>query len=170
MIEQREVQSSNVFCRGLASGSFAGFMVDLLLHPLDTIKTWSQVSNPALSTKVIFGQNRNVVKELSRGLGASLLVSIPSAGTFFATYDTFKHILKSYGLSNYHAESLAAVFGTVVQASVRGPFEVVKQRLQVGLNGNSRHGYFQTINCFRDIWMEAMMNTKTTWQKCDADA
>lgn len=64
----------------LIAGAFAAFAVDLLVYPLDTIKTRVQspdyrrlYTNP--STKAI---NRSLFRGLYQGVGSVILATIPS--------------------------------------------------------------------------------------------
>lgn len=74
-------------------GAFAAFTVDLLVYPLDTLKTRFQspdykkiyynVSQTAVNRKALF-------RGLYQGVGSVILITIPSSGAFFTTYEAVK--------------------------------------------------------------------------------
>ncbi|KAF8865491.1 mitochondrial carrier [Acephala macrosclerotiorum] len=73
--------------------TFAAFTVDLLVYPLDTLKTRFQspdykkiyynVSQTAVNRKALF-------RGLYQGVGSVILITIPSSGAFFTTYEAVK--------------------------------------------------------------------------------
>lgn len=103
----------------LTAGAVAGTFCDITLFPLDTVKTRLQ-GNASLSSLSVRG--------LYLGLGPAALASAPSAALFFGTYDFAKTIFPSTPFG--HGQ--AAACGEVVTCLFKVPFEVLKQRMQVG--------------------------------------
>ncbi|XP_032228179.1 S-adenosylmethionine mitochondrial carrier protein [Nematostella vectensis] len=108
----------------LVAGGVAGTAVDVILYPLDTIKTRLQ------SAEGFF--KAGGFRSLYAGLGSCAAGSAPSAATFFASYELMKNILSprlpSSCLPGVYMAS--AVVGEVTSLVVRIPFEVIKQRAQ----------------------------------------
>ncbi|KAG8347372.1 putative carrier protein [Trypanosoma vivax] len=125
------------------SGAAAGFVVDLVLYPIDTLKT-------RLQSKTGFRHAGGFTKIYS-GLSAAVIGSVPSGAAFFVGYDVTKTVL--FGLSGptLNAESAtdapvvqpdvrrqlltqaaAAIVGETLASCTRAPIEVLKQRLQAG--------------------------------------
>ena len=139
------------------AGSTAGIAVDVMLFPLDTVKT-------RLQSEVGFKKS-GAFKGLYSGLLSVVMGSAPSAAIFFLAYETTKDCLGSHvSASNaYQAAShmVAATCGDITSCLIRVPVEIVKQRTQTlrtsssfttfistyqteGLPGFYR-GYFSTI-------------------------
>ncbi|CAM9964937.1 unnamed protein product [Choristocarpus tenellus] len=121
------------FVTGLISGAVAGTTVDLVLFPLDTVKTRLQATAGAkLSLKTFEG--------LFNGVAPAIAASAPCAAVFFGAYDTFKTVLTKKLPEKYAAlaHSGAAAGADLTQSIVRVPFEVVKQRVQAGVDTTGR--------------------------------
>lgn len=121
-----EEHLSAVFLRSLLAGGMAGCSVDLVLFPLDSLKTRLQAfkSGQTLSFKNPYS-----------GLASTMLASFPCAATFWATYMTAKRTFRS-ALPDLHPAAihlLSAACGSTATSLVRTPFEVVKQQMQLGL-------------------------------------
>ncbi|CAF1579771.1 unnamed protein product [Rotaria magnacalcarata] len=110
--------------RSLISGSLAGCAVDLLLYPIDTIKT-------RLQQKVNF-HRRFLFTSLYSGVGSAMIGSGPSSAIFFLTYNLTKQTANAS--SSSQASMIAAAFGETCACLVRVPTEVIKQRAQVNRN------------------------------------
>jgi solute carrier family 25 S-adenosylmethionine transporter 26 len=111
----------------------AGICVDLVLFPLDTIKTRIQAT--------IKGQDSNFLQKSENiskytGLRTQIFASFPSAAAFFSTYDLTKYLLIHKLNANPKYEilchMLAAVFGEASAVLIRNPFELIKQNMQIG--------------------------------------
>lgn len=119
------------FRLALASGAIAGFTVDAVLFPLDTLKTRLQLSvAPKTPAALLSG--------LYAGFGPAVVASAPAAAAFFGVYDYVKTVLEKRAGSKKERYAplchvIAASLGDVAGSTVRAPFEVIKQRLQSGL-------------------------------------
>lgn len=130
---QPVISAKDNFVTGLLSGAVAGTTVDLVLYPLDTIKTRLQATAGAkLSVKTFQG--------LFNGVAPAIAASAPCAAVFFGAYDSLKRVLTEKlpkdRASVAHAG--AAAGADLVQSVVRVPFEVVKQRVQAGVDASGR--------------------------------
>jgi solute carrier family 25 S-adenosylmethionine transporter 26 len=130
----------------MCSGGLAGCSVDLLLFPLDTLKT-------RLQAKEAFARSR-AFSGLYRGLAPQLLASAPQAALFFTVYEA---VPKDTHL-------LPAVLAETAACILRVPTDILKVRMQVrskslkaiaktlwateGICGFYR-GFAMT--CFRDV-------------------
>ncbi|NXU83796.1 SAMC protein, partial [Xiphorhynchus elegans] len=109
----------------LKAGGVAGVCVDLILFPLDTVKT--RLQSPQGFRKA--GGFRGIYA----GVPSTAIGSFPNAAAFFITYENVKSLLP-HGSSSYLSPAthmVAASLGEVVACLIRVPSEVVKQRAQV---------------------------------------
>lgn len=111
----------------LISGGSSGTAVDLILFPLDTIKTRLQSSQGF--------QSSGGFRRIYAGIGPTILVSAPNAAIFFFTYESLLRAMK-YSTNQIHeypmlASLLASIGAEFSACSVRVPGEVIKQRRQV---------------------------------------
>ena len=118
--------SSEHFSCALCAGAAAGLSVDLLLFPIDTIKT-------RIQTEAGFWRSGGFRKVYS-GLGSTAVGSMPGAALFFCTYEAVKQKSRLDSSSSSAALTLshmtAASCGEVAACLVRVPTEVIKQRSQ----------------------------------------
>ncbi|CAN8066609.1 unnamed protein product [Agarophyton chilense] len=117
----------------LGAGAVAGFTVDAVLFPLDTLKTRMQLASTVASKS-----SAALLSGLYAGFGPAVVASAPAAAAFFGVYDYVKHVLEDFvGKNKPHyaplCHMIAAAAGDVAGSTVRAPFEVVKQRVQSGL-------------------------------------
>ncbi|CAL9705025.1 unnamed protein product [Knipowitschia caucasica] len=123
------------FTASLMAGGCAGMSVDLILYPLDTIKTRLQ-SQRGFSRAGGF-------RRIYAGVPTAAIGSFPNAAAFFVTYESTKSLLGAAGLlAAPHlapvTHMFAASLGEVVACLIRVPAEVVKQRTQAS-PGSSTH-------------------------------
>lgn len=115
-----------LYLTSLLSGGVAGLVVDVVLFPIDTIKTRVQ------SEKRFW--RAGGFRGIYNGLGPAAVGSVPSAALFFCTYEGMKKLLLPYAegtnTAHYVHMSSAAV-AEIVACLVRVPVEIAKQRRQV---------------------------------------
>uniref|UniRef100_A0A8C3RMF0 Mitochondrial S-adenosylmethionine carrier protein n=1 Tax=Chelydra serpentina TaxID=8475 RepID=A0A8C3RMF0_CHESE len=106
-------------------GEISGMCVDLILFPLDTIKT--RLQSPQGFKKA--GGFRGIYA----GVPSAAVGSFPNAAAFFVTYEYVKCMLATATPPYLRpvTHMAAASFGEVVACLIRVPSEVVKQRAQV---------------------------------------
>ncbi|XP_015730683.1 S-adenosylmethionine mitochondrial carrier protein isoform X5 [Coturnix japonica] len=109
----------------LKAGGIAGVFVDLILFPLDTVKTRLQSAQGFRKAGGFRG--------IYAGVPSTAIGSFPNAAAFFITYENVKSVLHSDSTSYLTpvTHMVAASFGEVVACLIRVPSEVVKQRAQV---------------------------------------
>ncbi|KAI9738666.1 MAG: hypothetical protein M1834_008171 [Cirrosporium novae-zelandiae] len=145
----------------LIAGAVAAVSVDLLVYPLDTLKTrWQSPDYVRIYTSSTTGAlNRSMMfrglyqgvsyhpliidtKLYSNGkqVGSVILATIPSSGAFFTTYEGVKHIFSSSQTSIpmpvIHA--MASGIAESVSCAILTPAEVLKQNAQMIHNGHGR--------------------------------
>lgn len=113
---------------------------------------WSPIAaivEDATRTAGILGE-KNAVRNLYRGLSASLVGSIPTACVYMPTYELSKALLRNYidsgagendcgtGTTTTILTILPGVITGVVSSCVRVPVSVVKSRVQLGLQETAR--------------------------------
>lgn len=120
------------------AGAFAAFTVDLLVYPLDTLKT--RIQSP--DYKKVYTENGRATRSLFRGLyqgvGSIILVTLPSSGAFFTTYEGLKSTLNDAIPPNSTLFMPQAVINGVssggaelVSCAILTPAEVIKQNAQI---------------------------------------
>jgi len=129
----------------LLSGALAAFTVDLLVYPLDTLKT--RLQSPAHRHLPLF-------RGLYQGLGPVVLATLPSAGVFFTTYEFARARLPADRVSS---NVLASSVAEVAACAVIAPAEVVKQNAQVvqkdvGVGPGAVVRAFGGIRRASDLW------------------
>ncbi|KAK8112866.1 mitochondrial carrier domain-containing protein [Apiospora sp. TS-2023a] len=133
------------------AGAAAAFTVDLLIYPLDTLKTRRQsqdflqtFADPAAKTKA---PSRQLFRGLYQGIGIVIVATLPAAGTFFTTYEAAKTFLgrhvgpadgaagggrkKLVNLPQPLVHSAASAFAEMASCVVLTPAEVIKQNAQM---------------------------------------
>ncbi|XP_044758444.1 S-adenosylmethionine mitochondrial carrier protein homolog [Coccinella septempunctata] len=125
---KRKNEVKQVYVSSFVAGGFAGFVVDMSLFPLDTLKT--RLQSPQGFIKA--GGFRNVYK----GVGPQMIGSVPQGALFFLTYESIKYYCDPYVSNNTRPllHMFAASAGEVVACILRVPMEVVKQRRQTATN------------------------------------
>ncbi|KAK5046537.1 hypothetical protein LTR84_008340 [Exophiala bonariae] len=131
--------SSNIGLNIWFAGTFAGFSVNLLFFPLDTLKT--RLQSPLYqqtyksSTAIA---NRALYRGLYQGISAVILVAIPSSGVFFTTYEGLKYALGSSWIPQPAVHSISSSIAQLLNCAVVAPAEVLKQNAQVLMQDNRR--------------------------------
>ena len=111
----------------LLAGAVAGVLVDVVLFPLDTIKTRMQSQSGF--------QAAGGFRHVYAGIASAAVGSAPSAACFFVTYDSIKQRLGERIDSRYSAvvHCSAAACAELAACLVRVPTDNVKQKRQAGL-------------------------------------
>ncbi|KAK7995226.1 mitochondrial carrier domain-containing protein [Apiospora arundinis] len=133
----------------MLAGAAAAFTVDLLIYPLDTLKTRQQsqdflqtFADPAKKTKA---PSKQLFRGLYQGIGIVIVATLPAAGTFFTTYEAAKTFLghhvgpakegdrpgKWLSLPQPLVHSAASAFAEMASCVVLTPAEVIKQNAQM---------------------------------------
>ncbi len=97
---------------GIASGACAGIACQLVLFPLNTLKTRAQAGG------------RLTADRLYGGVAAELLGAAPGTAVFMSAYECAKSTL---GLD----PSIAAMLGALASSAVLAPMELIARRMQV---------------------------------------
>ncbi|KAI9644925.1 hypothetical protein NHQ30_006959 [Ciborinia camelliae] len=126
------------------AGAFAAVAVDLLVYPLDTLKTRFQSPN---YKKIYYDASKEAINRsvlfrgLYQGVGPVILVTIPSSGAFFTTYEGIKSLLTKANTSfsrdktplipQPFVHSTASAVAELVSCFILTPAEVLKQNAQM---------------------------------------
>ncbi|KAI1616717.1 MC family mitochondrial carrier protein [Exophiala viscosa] len=149
--------SSNTNTDIWLAGAFAAFTVDLLVYPLDTLKTRLQSQDYAKLYKNADGSTkRSLFRGLYQGVGSVILITIPSSGAFFTTYEALKYTLNeavppnsSLYLPQPAIHAAASGGAELVSCAILTPAEVLKQNAQM-LNSSGRGSTsLQVLKTFR---------------------
>jgi len=146
----------------LIAGAVAAFSVDLLIYPLDTIKT--RIQSPdykKLYTNTQTGAvQRTLFRGLYQGIGSVILATVPSSGAFFTTYEAVKAgLIQASTADNGKTvlpgpliHSAASSFAECVSCLILTPAEVLKQNAQmVKKTGNESSKAFDA-NATMQAW------------------
>ena len=110
------------------AGGCASASVDVIIYPIDTLKTRMQASQGFAAAGGYNGLFRGV---LAAGLGA-----VPGGAIFFGSYEYSRAFLQDdYGLRGKPAwmlDAMAASLAATASCLIRTPAIVVQQRMQVG--------------------------------------
>ncbi|RMD41131.1 hypothetical protein DV735_g3996, partial [Chaetothyriales sp. CBS 134920] len=123
----------------LLAGAVAAVSVDLLVYPLDTLKTRIQSPNYSTVYKDASGATRRALfRGLYQGAGSIIAATIPSSGAFFTTYEFLKDTLadafppnSTIFLPKPAAHALASGGAELVSCAILTPAEVIKQNAQM---------------------------------------
>ncbi|KAI1504517.1 mitochondrial S-adenosylmethionine transporter [Biscogniauxia marginata] len=131
--------SGNSHVDVMLAGAAAAFTVDLMIYPLDTLKTRQQsrdfvktFADPSTKTKL---PSRQIFRGLYQGIGIVIVATLPAAGTFFSTYEAAKSFLGRHGsplgLPQPLLHSGASAIAECASCLVLTPAEVIKQNAQM---------------------------------------
>ena len=146
------------------AGAFAAFTVDLIVYPLDTVKT--RIQSPDYKRLYANGPNNSTNRALFRGVyqgvGSVIIATLPSSGAFFTTYEGIKSVLSNnnptFGSKPILPQPLIHAFASgtaeLVSCAILTPAEVIKQNAQMvdnhSNNGKPRiNATLQTMRRFR---------------------
>ncbi|RVX73256.1 hypothetical protein B0A52_02384 [Exophiala mesophila] len=141
------------------AGAFAAFSVDLLVYPLDTLKTRLQAENYKQLYKLPNGStNRSLFRGLYQGVGSIILITLPSSGAFFTAYEGFKTILKSEAVMPPNStiylpepaiHAVASIGAELVSCAILTPAEVLKQNAQMMSASGGRSSSLRVFQQFK---------------------
>ncbi|KAK0666452.1 putative S-adenosylmethionine mitochondrial carrier protein [Cercophora samala] len=135
----------------LAAGAVAAFTVDLLIYPLDTIKTRYQsqgvVAQLRRPPSVPHG-----LRGLYQGIGSVIFATLPAAAIFFISYESLKSSLPN-AAPQPAIHALASAGAELASCTVLTPAEVVKQNAQIlQRSGSSRNNKSSSIEALHMVW------------------
>ncbi|KAK6531483.1 hypothetical protein TWF281_008288 [Arthrobotrys megalospora] len=116
------------------AGATAAFTIDLIIYPLDTVKTRLQASSEWT------GGRNALFKGAYQGVGSIILATLPSSATFFLTYNFLVNHLSSTFLPSHkpHSQAFQSAIHSVSSAiaetascAILTPAEVIKQNAQI---------------------------------------
>lgn len=128
------------FFVSLVAGAIAGTTVDVVLFPLDTLKTRLQSQQGFLKA--------GGFSKIYSGIASAALGSAPTSALFFCTYEGVKQLLGPTmpGFMTPVVPSIAAACGEVAACTLRVPVEVVKQRTQANHDTSSWRTFRNVMN------------------------
>lgn len=141
---EKTFAANYLYLTSLLSGGVAGLVVDVVLFPIDTIKTRLQ------SEKRFW--RAGGFRGIYNGLGPAAVGSVPSAALFFCTYESMKKFLMPYAQDASHTHVVhmsSAAVAEVVACLVRVPVEIAKQRRQVAGAQNKRTATNILLHAYR---------------------
>ncbi|CAO2650634.1 Nn.00g019260.m01.CDS01 [Neocucurbitaria sp. VM-36] len=144
----------------LIAGAIAAFTVDLLVYPLDTIKTRIQSPNYArFYTNPHTGKpNPALFRGVYQGIGSVIIATLPSSGAFFTTYERTKSLFTRLNTTSSHPNGLlpiaavhagASSLAELVSCAILTPAEVIKQNAQMVSHGSPTNATLQTLAKFK---------------------
>ncbi|CAK7274898.1 hypothetical protein SEPCBS57363_006400 [Sporothrix epigloea] len=148
----------------MLAGAFAAFTVDLLIYPLDTIKTRMQSrdymktyadkpastlspSQAATALRRAFVPSAYALRGLYQGIGSVIMATLPASGVFFTTYEWAKTVNGAALSSVIGApvapalvHALSSGMAELASCVVLTPAEVIKQNAQMIRTGAGKAG------------------------------
>ncbi|KAF4472316.1 PET8 member of the mitochondrial carrier (MCF) family [Fusarium albosuccineum] len=138
-----------------AAGAIAAFTVDVLVYPLDTIKTRYQSQDYIQTYASSSAKKGPVLRGLYQGIGSVVLATLPAAGLFFSTYESAKRVIgNATPLPEPLVHSSASAVAEMASCMVLAPAEVIKQNaqmLQKESRGASHAGSSTSLQAFRQL-------------------
>ncbi|SCP03688.1 mitochondrial carrier protein, putative [Plasmodium malariae] len=111
----------------LITGAISGVIVDMVLYPIDNLKTKVQAKLPF----TIFE-----TKNLYNGILPTLIGTAPASAFFYCFYELSKKLLteKNENISKSKLYLISTTIAEIASCAVRLPFEIVKQKMQISTN------------------------------------
>ncbi|KAM7211667.1 Mitochondrial carrier domain containing protein [Rhypophila decipiens] len=156
----------------LIAGAIAAFTVDLLVYPLDTIKTRYQSQdfrNAFVESTTQQGAQttRQLFKGLYQGIGSVIFATLPAAGLFFMTYESAKSALHSGMPSSTPkplVHAIASSSAELASCVVLAPAEIVKQNAQMlQRSGEPADKWATSIKALRAIRGGSAGSARNLW-------
>ncbi|KAH7326324.1 mitochondrial carrier domain-containing protein [Stachybotrys elegans] len=114
------------------AGAVAAFTVDVLVYPLDTLKTRYQSQDYVKIYAPHSSQKPLALRGLYQGIGSVVLATLPAAGIFFSTYESAKSLFsRKLPLPEPLVYSAASGVAEMASCLVLAPAEVIKQNAQM---------------------------------------
>ncbi|KAB5532533.1 mitochondrial carrier domain-containing protein [Coniochaeta sp. 2T2.1] len=139
----------------LIAGAAAAFTIDLLVYPLDTIKTRLQ-SQDFVKTYASTTASKKVPSTFFRGLyqgvGSVIIATLPASGVFFTTYEATKQIYTNIlpsGLPQPFVHSLASGTAELASCLILTPAEVIKSNAQMLRHSGKQHSGSTSLAAWR---------------------
>ncbi|EPE30058.1 Mitochondrial carrier [Glarea lozoyensis ATCC 20868] len=135
------------------AGAGAGLGVNVVLYPLDTLKTRIQAPDSnAMYVKKAIWRNRSLYRGLYQGIGSLLITSVPASGVFFTVYEGFKYTLLPTSIPSPLIYGISSTLAQIITSAIVIPGEVIKQNAQViGQSSNDRGKSSQTFAVAKEI-------------------
>ncbi|KAF2796236.1 mitochondrial carrier protein [Melanomma pulvis-pyrius CBS 109.77] len=145
----------------LLAGAIAAFTVDLLVYPLDTLKTRIQSPDYARLYTHAATQKANpaLFRGLYQGVGSVIIATLPSSGAFFTTYERTKALFTNLNpTTSSHPNGLiptpllhagASSIAELVSCAILTPAEVIKQNAQMVSSSSPTNATIQTLSKFK---------------------
>lgn len=153
------------------AGAFAAFTVDLVVYPLDTIKTRLQSPNyhKVYRNGANTAFNPAMFRGVYQGVGSVIIATLPSSGAFFTTYEGVKAVLKNHNptisstplLPTPLIHAIASGTAESVSCAILTPAEVIKQNAQMVDNSSSDR---PRVNATLDTMRRFRSNPFALWR------
>lgn len=146
---------------GFLSGSLAGLACDVVLWPIETIKTRLQTSTPL---GISFSHPLESLKSLYDGCYVAFLFAPIFWGLFFAAYEPVRNEMIAYfgkSMSTF-CYMVSAAFGMAFCFIVRVPVEIIKTRMMTGVEPDFLTGVRRVLKndgffgLYRGFWCLAL--------------
>lgn len=131
--------SSTIFANGFISGASINAAKNLILHPIETVKTRLDV-----------GESAGLFRDLYAGIVPGLVGGVPAAALFFGTKDLCRQTLRNIGLSPSVSTLLAVMLAQFPYWLIRNPSEVLKTRRRT--TGSATITLPLTANQIKDLY------------------
>lgn len=114
------------------AGAVAAFTIDLLVYPLDTLKTRYQSQDYVKIDASSPLRKPLALRGLYQGVGSVILATVPAAGIFFSTYENTKVFFgRTLSAPDPVIHSSASAVAEMASCLVLAPAEVIKSNAQM---------------------------------------
>jgi solute carrier family 25 (mitochondrial S-adenosylmethionine transporter), member 26 len=117
------VFDEKILINGLISGAAINAAKNLILHPIETVKTRLDTGEREMSA---------LVADVYSGIVPALVGGVPAAAVFFGAKDLIRDSLRHAGVSPGPATILSVTLASFPYWALRNPSEVIKTRLRTG--------------------------------------
>ncbi|KAL2200207.1 mitochondrial carrier domain-containing protein, partial [Corynascus similis CBS 632.67] len=153
------------------AGAVAAFTVDLLVYPLDTIKTRYQSEGHAAPKGRLSQAGQTpytAVRGLYQGIGSVVVATLPAAAVFFASYESAKSLLRSLlptATPSPAIHAVASAGAEMASCFILTPAEVIKQNAQVlRRSRSSKHSLSSSLQALRMLRQSENGVARTLWR------
>ncbi|OIW31856.1 mitochondrial carrier [Coniochaeta ligniaria NRRL 30616] len=139
----------------LIAGAAAAFTIDLLVYPLDTIKTRLQSQDfvkTYASTAGVKQAPATLFRGLYQGVGSVIIATLPASGVFFTTYEATKQLYTNIlpsSLPQPFVHSAASGTAELASCLVLTPAEVIKSNAQMARRSGTAKGGSTSLEAWR---------------------
>ncbi|TMW61114.1 hypothetical protein Poli38472_013577 [Pythium oligandrum] len=142
------------------SGSMSGFTASILTYPLDLVRTrvsgniGQNIRYKGIVNTLVVTVKEEGFRALFRGMGPTLLGSIPYEGIKFGSYDILKRMLPQDidPRADFAGKLICGGGAGMIATILTYPNDTVRRRLQMQGSGGAPRIYKNAWDCYVKLW------------------